>query len=734
MTIRNHDQSFGYWLNEPAILDHQRIARAMADLGASGYGIVRVIVRQTSFPHRSREVIAAVASAVAAAHLHGMRLVLDCEPHVLVGREMGRAFPQAIGQRLFRAAGPVRAGAFRVDFQLPTMDGLIFDHIAAAAIDDGVLRAIPVPDHQLVWETTMAADGIADERQDYIAGRPFAMRRHVRISGDATSIADGTLILYACFREHALVDFAAPEARQWYRDLIDDYADIPLDGLCWDEPAIAGDWQSYRYGQAFARRFAELNGYRLQDRLHLLDAPGLSPATARVRLDYYRTLNETLAEAQADCIAAARACFGNHILLGNHHTWMGEGGINDYRAGAVDYFRLNDPMDAGYTDCCWWDPASVAYSYALGTSLGRLTPSGEAEVNTWHWKPTNRSTAWNARLMSLMRITWFNIWYGDDADTCRFPSHYTWPTAVACMRRHQGYQRFLGDARPVVEIAVLHDWAGVCATNLVHAANLHKAFCLNLALRAQNANLAFDFIDARLLGSGTIVDGALRTDLGTYRLLIIPGAAVIDRASWHRIQTFAAAGGHVVFSGPPPTLDADGGDLTGTFAALLGIAPIHADAYDAWFRMACPQLPTARPERFDLAFPMAVDPERILRSPEGDACGARSPGGQVIWFSGYEPSEAVLRHARRQIPASVRCHSATVLYREYRDQDRTLLMLIAKEDEELSGLVDAFGYRVSLDGGESACLVVPDVGDAYIHSADDAGRACVAALTAAQLA
>jgi hypothetical protein len=25
----------------------------------------------------------------------------------------------------------------------------------------------------------------------------------------------------------------------------------------------------------------------------------------------------------------------------------------DYRAGAVAYFRLNNNMDAGYTDCCW---------------------------------------------------------------------------------------------------------------------------------------------------------------------------------------------------------------------------------------------------------------------------------------------------------------------------------------------------------------------------------------------
>jgi len=68
---RLHDQSFGYWLNEPAILDHRRIIAAMADLAVSGYGIVR----QTNFAHRSPEVVAAVACATTAAHEHGMRMV-----------------------------------------------------------------------------------------------------------------------------------------------------------------------------------------------------------------------------------------------------------------------------------------------------------------------------------------------------------------------------------------------------------------------------------------------------------------------------------------------------------------------------------------------------------------------------------------------------------------------------------------------------------------------------------
>ena len=712
---RNHDQSMGYWLNEPAILDPQRIAVAMGELSAAGYGIVRIVLRQSNFTHRSPEVVEAVRVATEAAHRGGMRLVLDCEPHSLVARELGRAYPAATAQRLHRGTGPVRDGVFRVDLQLDAMDGLIYDHVICAVVDG---RRIAIPECAVTWETSMALDGIADARQDYVAGRGYRMRRHVRLSGQIAGIASGALTLHICFKEIGVVDFAAPELKRWYRELLDAYRHIPLDGVCWDEPAVAGDWGSYRYGRALAAHFAAVNGYALADRLHLLDAPGLTAEAVRVRLDYYRTLNETLVDAQADLIAAAHERFGPDLLLGNHHTWQGEGGINDYRAGAVDYFRLNDAMDAGYTDCCWWDAASVAYSYLLCSSLGRLTPSGEAECNTWHWKPTNRATAYQVRLMSLLSITWFNIWYGDDGDTCMFPRHYTWPAAAAAMRMHQQWQRFLGTAKPVVDIAMLHDWQGVCGTNLVHAANLHKAFCMNLAQRAVHGNVALDFIDVRLLMAATVEGGDLATGLGRYRVLVIPGAAVIERAAWQRITTFIAAGGKVVFAGPPPSIDAAGVDLTADFAELMGCAPIHADDYDAWFRAACPSMPQARPERFALALPLSGDESRLIRSSEGEEHGLNAPGGNAVWFSGYEASAEVLEQCRRWAPATVECHSASSLWRLYRDEGRTLLMLVAREDCVLSGIIEVAGHSIRITGGESACILIPDGGAPQVHCGD----------------
>ena len=151
--------------------------------------------------------------------------------------------------------------------------------------------------------------------------------------------------------------------------LLEAYRDIPLDGVGWDEPAVDGNWQTYRYGDAFAAAFERLNGYRLRDKLNLLDAPGAAPESVKVRLDYYRTLNEGLAQAQANLITKARKIFGPELICGTHHTWQGEGGINDYRAGAVDYFRLTTT----------WTPATPT---AAG-GIRRASPTPTCSAHRW---------------------------------------------------------------------------------------------------------------------------------------------------------------------------------------------------------------------------------------------------------------------------------------------------------------------------------------------------------------
>jgi len=363
-------------------------------------------------------------------------------------------------------------------------------------------------------------------------------------------------------------------------------------------------------------------------------------------------------------------------------------------------------MDAGYTDCCWWDQKSVAYSYILGSSLSRLTPSGEAECNTWHWKPTNAQIQYNARLMSLMDIIWFNIWYGDNADTCMYPSHYTWDTAVTEMQQHKEFQLLLKGTKPVVDVAVLHDWVTVAGMNDLVVANLHKAFCMNLSKMAIDNNIAFDFIDDRLLHKSEVVNGQLKSELGTYKILVLPFVTIISDESWKLVKKFISQGAKVIFTGPPPAMTTSGMNIEDEFAELMNINKISTEKYMSWFKNCCTSLPQYRPDEFDPAYPVSSDCNNILFSVENEIVGAAGTDNNSIYFSEFEAASSVMNQLKRWKKSAIMCYSESIMYRLYKDDKRVLLMLVARENKDLSGIVNFNGHFLLFESGKTACVIM----------------------------
>ncbi|HEY3376352.1 MAG TPA: hypothetical protein VGL77_02560 [Armatimonadota bacterium] len=706
MRTRPYFQVMGYWLNEPALLRPELALSAMEALAAEGYDATRVMLRNTNFSHRSPRVVEVIAAMVERAHQHGLRVALDCEPHATpVGRDMGAEFPEAMGERLVCASAPLVDGHFRLHIPNPCSDSQmpIFTGVEAAFVRRHG-RVDPLTDFTFASQCVAEPydEGYIQRESAYVTGKGNAWhRRHTHLSGRVADGRDGELLVYARYHDVGLLDFYADGFRQYFDALLACYRDIPLDGVGWDEPAVSGDWGMYRYGRAFAAAFQRENGYALRERLYLLDAPGVAPEAVQVRLDYYRTLNDGVFQAQRQMIATAHALFGDELLLGTHHTWQGEGGINDYRAGAVDYFRLNENMDAGYTDSWWWDDGSVNYTFALAGSLGRLTPSGCAECNTWDAKPTNALVAYYTRLMALMRVNWFNIWYGEDADTCRYPDHYTWAASNACMRRNQRLLESLGAARPLVDVAIWHGWEGVMALNRAEWASAHKAFCLNTATALLQRNIAFDFVDSSLLADATVADGQLVTRLERYRVLVLPYAPVLPRAAWQTCLRFAEAGGRVLFIGPPPTRTVEGDEIAADFAARVGMTALPVELYVAYVDAIC-TLPQGRAEKLEISYPLQPTTGRALRSSEDEVHGVAGNG--VVYLSDLDPRHRLVELLACWLTPPVLCYSDSILWRLYQDGDTQRLLLIARRDREMSGLVRVAGYELAIDSGSIALL------------------------------
>ncbi|MDR1305396.1 MAG: hypothetical protein LBK76_09270 [Verrucomicrobiales bacterium] len=726
MAGRDKQQSMGLWLNETLLFSPDKLEAAIEDLHGAGYGIVRVMLRNTNFTHRSPVTVSAVRRLAAAAHAHGMKIVLDCEPHPLpVGRDLGAQFPGAMYVRLARGEALTVNGRFEARIPVPNVSTGQADFLGVEAAflvadgDDRQARRLEDLPCRVSYEEECYDTGFTVSELYYTEGRPRHGRHYARLTGSVAD-ADGDgrrLVVYARFSDYRTVDFWSPECWRYYDELLECYRDVPLDGVGWDEPGFGGDWQGYHYGAAFAQAFARRHGYALGMKLHLLDSPRVDAETLTVRLHYYETLNEGLFEAQRRLFQKARELWGADLLLGTHHTWHGEGSQTDYRAGAVDYFRLNDNMDAGYTDCCWWDPPSVSYAYTLASSLARLTASGEAEVNTWHSKPTNSLTAYNARLMTLFDITWFNIWYGAAADTALFPAHYTWEETVSAMRRHRELARRLGRAVPSAEVAVWHGWEGVCAVNRNRVAGAHKSFCLNTAHLFMHRNVAFDWVDSRLLADATVSGGQLVTRLGAYRALVLPYAVALPRAAWATVWNFANNGGHVIFTGPPPAFDTDGRPLAAEFAALLELPPVTIDEYLRGIEAGA-RLPEYRAQRLDVTYPLA-DGERVTRSVEGEPHRVRNRRGNVQWLTDLDPRERLLDLLAPLTVPPARCCSETILWRHYRRAGRQFVVAVAREQRTLDGLLTVSGRTLEFTGGTVALVELGADGELTVSG--DAG-------------
>ena len=698
--LRNHEQSMGIWMNEPMLRDPEMIERDIGTLADCGYGIVRLFLRHTNFTFRSPEVVALVGRGVKRAHERGLRAILDCEPHHLISLDLGREFPDAMGSKLVRGEAIVSDGHWIMRVDAPEATAIFADVEAAFLSADGCTRKIAL-DFAVRAEKNNYINGDIHREMNYAEGVPMAHRKVTTLRGKLPECTEGKLVAYLRFESLTLPDFWARSFHDYFDRLLDCYRHIPLDGVGWDEPAIDGDWESYRYGSGFAGAFERLNGYRLPDKLHLLDEEGLSGEAAKVRLDYYRTLNEGIAWAQARLNAKARELFGPNLIFGSHHTWQGEGGINDYRAGAVDYFRLNDNMDAGYTDCSWWDQPSVAYVYILGSSLGRLTPSGEAEANSWHFKPTVANTGPNVNLMSLMNINWFNIWFGSDSDCIMQKEHYTWPKTVQAMQAHRKAQRAIGTRMPVVDVAIWHGWEGVCGWNTPEIASAQKTFFLNTSHLFLQCSLAADFVDSRLLAESRVEDGRLVNRLGSYKVLIVPYGLVIPRKAFEACVAFANAGGRLVFVGTPVAFDETGESLAADFAGLLEMPEMSADHYMRGLDASC-TLPKFRAQRLEVCRQLSSELPNKLESCEGEIHGVRA--GEVIFLTDLDPKNRLIEHIEPVLESQVTAHGGNILWRLYRGAADDALVVVSADDTPVRGILAWEDVWIELDGGSAGVL------------------------------
>jgi hypothetical protein len=113
----------------------------------------------------------------------------------------------------------------------------------------------------------------------------------------------------------------------------------------------------------------------------------------------------------------------------------------------------------------------------------------------------------------------------------------------------------LGEGRPAAQIGLYIPsssfWFG--DRDLDASVNTHL---LDIAHQLMQNQRDFDFVDEQALSSVLQLQGNQLVNLSGqgYRAIIVPPAAAISQAGLDHLRAFAAAGGKVIFLGPPPPL------------------------------------------------------------------------------------------------------------------------------------------------------------------------------------
>jgi hypothetical protein len=272
------------------------------------------------------------------------------------------------------------------------------------------------------------------------------------------------------------------------------------------------------------------------------------------------------------------------------------------------------------------------------------------------------------------------------------------------MRAHDSVQNALHGMEPVVEIAVWHGWEGIAGMNDSRLANAHKTCTMTLSTLTIQRNIPFDFIDSRVIASATIDGETLRTKLADYKVLVMPYAVALAGDAWEVCKRFAAAGGRLVFVGPPPSFTTNGRDISAEFAELVELAkPLsladYKSAIDAQFT-----LPNHRASLLDCCISMRGYSANVAVSAEGEPHAASTVSGRVVYLTDLDPRARLLDVVAPWLTPEVECYSDNVLWRLYKEGDRRTLVLIAKEGRTISALVRFAGRLWQATGGTSSLM------------------------------
>lgn len=388
------------------------------------------------------------------------------------------------------------------------------------------------------------------------------------------------------------MDYFSPQALPFLNRLVDKYADagVQLNALYSDEMHIQQDWGYFshhdhgefalRYvSDGLARRYAELYGAEYADfakylvyflygqhdsendlqakagRMHVFgESPEAIHRTALFRSRYYHLLQDGVVALFADAKTHAEQRFGHTLEARAHATWAESPTIDKWDTGQ----QPHQPNQYEYTSNFVWSctvhqAAAACYDYFAWGDF--LTGNGNDHAEGGWIDRNYMALALGCSTGILNRVPY------------SYAAHWGLPDELS-RRRMALVNAYGASGTPLFGIVQdkQHRDVDVLMLYPIDLVAVEERFGSWMT----QYGYANTVTQAKLLERGKVVNGAIDMAGRRFTTLTTTFEPFPSERLLALMSEFAAAGGRVIWSGPPPILTAEGKDALAAWQELVG--------------------------------------------------------------------------------------------------------------------------------------------------------------------
>ncbi len=764
--IENKQMAGGYvspeWVVNPELAEPY--LKQCAEAGFFAYILFVRHMKQTVMDERVRD---AVGKIVEIAHRHGVKLLLDTDP-TWWASDLIELYPEAALGRIIPVDARAHKGHIRTGVTKPVNGRIMqFREISALYAESGEWRPARIAAQSVSGGVASSEGGPNIQHRTSNAQRPTSNIQEgeaygwERIeSGDFTcewqgcrpgghsgagltldirlnEAYTGPVRVYVMVSISNLMDHAHPRYLEMQKTILDRYADIPLDGVTWDEPGKGHDsLKEFRAGEGLLELFRKTNGYDLRDKLIYLDQCDGTAEAVRVRCDYFRALSDMNYNCQYEHNEHAKKLWGDDIIRGTHQTFSGL--PLDLACGVMDHFRLGKVLTGAWTDGgINFERKILVFPLMLADSIKKELKQRDAYYNDWATEPHIEPMRFFNRLKTLYHVNTFAHIYSDALEyhvNMRLPD-FAEPFE-ADVPLQDGLDALIGERLGDTDVAVWYGWEGYAALPK-WGARVVYTFFQNISLLLTDTGLHGDFISNEGLEAAHVEGDRLMINDRPYKVVILPYAHALPKGVYETVMAAAEQGVKVVFVGPPPefgliensSLGQDQQDLQDDRAArdeslphpvdpvdpvkysslklgfceAVGVEPVSfADFEDAMAAAGVHIDPDGwEPTWLDVICPVAPTTAEATRNIEQAITVVKAADKELYWMPSLDPRDDLTDLIAPWCESKVEVFSRNAYHRTFSDPqspDDVVLVLAPRE-----GMA---GWGLMPDGGASNAVAM----------------------------